>query len=57
MSRHHIYLPDDLWDRVQRAALEEAVRRGKQVSASEWIRETIQQRLGDDVAGEEEDEG
>jgi hypothetical protein len=47
MKRRNLFLADELWEKVQRAALEEAVKKGEPapVSASEWIREAVRQRL------------
>jgi len=41
MTRRNIYLPDDLWAAIQRAAADEGARKGHTVSASEWIRKAL----------------
>jgi len=43
--RRNIYLPDELWRRVVEAAARLSLATGEQVSASEWIRDAIEQRL------------
>ena len=47
MNRRYIFLPDDLWKRIQQAAANEGAKRGKPVSASEWIREACEERMGE----------
>ena len=44
-SRRNIWMEDDLWERVVKAALGEGVARGQPVSASEWVREAIEEKL------------
>lgn len=50
MSRHNIWIPADLWAAVQKLALRDGVREGRPISVSEWIRESIRQRLEQDAA-------
>ena len=38
MGRHNIYIPPDLWARMQKAAAEAGARMGRTVSVSEWLR-------------------
>ena len=45
LGGRNLYLPDDLWERAQQAARQESVRRERDVSVSEWVREAMEQRL------------
>lgn len=38
MSRHNVWIPDDLWDRAQDAARLQSVEEDEDVSVSELIR-------------------
>ena len=42
MTRRNIYLPDDLWEAIQKKAAEEGFKRGTPMHASEWIRDVLQ---------------
>jgi len=53
MTRRNIFVPDELWEAAQLAALEESVRVGRHVSVAEWVREAMQRRL-DAAKGEAE---
>ena len=46
MTRHNISMSDELWGKVQRAALDAGVKRGRAMSASEFLRELIHKELG-----------
>ena len=50
MTRHNLSISDALWARVQQAAIREAVKQGRPISISEWIRESIRQRLEQEAA-------
>lgn len=43
--RRTLYIPPDLWDRIQQAARKESVRRNETVSASQYIREAVEARM------------
>lgn len=49
----YLRLPPDLRERVDRAAAEEAARRGRPLTVQQWIRELLQRELqnggGDDA--------
>jgi hypothetical protein len=45
MTRRGIWIPDDLWQRIQRAAAESGAREGRPVSAAEWIRAAGREKL------------
>ena len=48
MSRNegiYLRLPPDLRERVDRAAAEEAARRGRPLTVQQWIRELLQREL------------
>lgn len=47
MSRHNVWIPDDLWERAQEAARLQSVREGEQVSVSELIRRSLQAKLSE----------
>jgi len=51
MTRRNLYIPDALWERIQRAAMEEGLRRGSPLSASEWVREACEKRLSGITCG------
>lgn len=38
MSRHNVWIPDQLWDRAQAAARRQSVAEGENISVSELIR-------------------
>ena len=38
-------MPDDLWGRAVRAALEASVEAGRHISLSEWIRDAMERKL------------
>ena len=44
-ARRNITVPPSLWAAVVKAAARETIRTGEQVSASEWIRRAIRERL------------
>jgi len=44
-TRRNIWIPDDLWRQIVRAAAAEQQEKGEPVSAAEWIRTAIEQRL------------
>ncbi len=46
MTRHNISVPDELWTRIQQAAAEAGVERGKPMSVSEWLRSVVLEKLG-----------
>ena len=52
MTRHNLSISDELWAKVQLAAIQEAVKRGRPISVSEWIRDAIHRRLGDKTTGD-----
>jgi Arc/MetJ-type ribon-helix-helix transcriptional regulator len=43
--RRNVWLPDSEWERIQLAALQQSVELGQRVTASEWIRCAIRERL------------
>ncbi len=43
--RRTIWIGDNLWTLVVKAAAQETVDTGKQVSASEWIRRAAEERI------------
>lgn len=43
-----IQMLDSLWNRVKRAAKRATKERGKSVSASQYVREAVEQKLEDD---------
>jgi Arc/MetJ-type ribon-helix-helix transcriptional regulator len=43
--RRNIWLPDDLWAAVIEAAARETIATGRQVSAAEYIRRAVDERL------------
>jgi Arc/MetJ-type ribon-helix-helix transcriptional regulator len=45
MTRRNIFLPDDLWNRLQAYAIEQTVKAGKPVSVSEAMRRIIERAL------------
>lgn len=45
MSARNLYIPADLWRRMQQAAADESAREGRTVSVSEWLREAARRRL------------
>ena len=45
MTRHNLSISDELWARVQQAAIDEATKTRKPMSISQWIRNAIQQHL------------
>ena len=45
MSRHNISIPDELWAKAQIAAIKAGLERGKSMSASEWLRGLILEKL------------
>lgn len=45
MTRRTMWIPDDLWERINHAALAQGMERGEQMSASEWVRQTCERRL------------
>jgi len=45
MARRNLYIPDDLYERIQRAAAEEGARRGQPMSVSEWLREAAEEKI------------
>lgn len=47
MTRHNLSISDELWAKVQQAAIDEAARERKPVSVSEWIRGAILKRLAE----------
>ena len=47
MTRHNISISAELWAKVQQAALEAGHKRGKAMSASEWLRGLIVKELGE----------
>ena len=51
MTRRNIHFPDDLWGRIQRAALDAGVERGEAVPISEWIRQACRERLAMEARG------
>lgn len=44
-TRRNLWIPDELWRRAQQAALKEALRIGRPVSVSEWVRRAMKKRL------------
>ena len=40
-----IRIDDELWERVERAARQQAVREDRRVTVSDWIREALEERL------------
>ena len=44
-TRRNIYMEDDLREAVMKAAARETLRTGQRITASEWIREAVRQRL------------
>lgn len=44
-ERRSIWIPSPLWERVQRAAREESVRRGKRYTAADFVREALEALL------------
>ena len=47
MTRRNMMLPDELWAKIQQAAADLGAELGKPVSASEWIRRTLEAALRD----------
>ena len=45
MARRNLYIPDDLYERIRRAAAEEGARRGQPMSVSEWLREAAEEKI------------
>ena len=45
MTRHNISISDELWAKVQMAAMKAGLERGKPMSASEWLRGLIVNKL------------
>lgn len=45
MKRRSIFMRDELWSKVQKAAAAEGMKRGEPMHASEWIRKTLATRL------------
>jgi len=45
MSRRNIWIPDELWARVQEAAAQAWVDEGKPVSVAEWVRRALTKAL------------
>lgn len=45
MDRRNLMIPQEMWEAVQRAALEEGLQKGQPVSASAWVRNAISQKL------------
>ena len=50
MSARNLYIPDDLWRRLQQAAADESARQGRTVSVSEWLREAARRRIAEQQA-------
>jgi len=41
MSRRNIWIPDELWARIQLAAVQAGVAEGKPVPVAEWVRRAL----------------
>lgn len=41
----NVYMPDELWERIQKVAIRQSAKRGRVVSPSEYIREAVERRL------------
>ena len=41
MTRRNIFLPDDLWAKMQKKAADEGSKRGQPMHVSEWIRDAL----------------
>ena len=41
MTRRNIFLPDELWAKIQQKAADEGSKRGTPMHASEWIRDAL----------------
>ena len=51
-TRRNIYFPDDLWQRITKAAGKEQARTGEAVTVSEWVRQACEDRLTRNTKGE-----
>lgn len=43
--RHNLVIPDELWRRIVRAAAKETARTGERVTASEYVRRAVSEKL------------
>jgi hypothetical protein len=44
-TRRNIYFPDDLWQRITRAAGRKQAEKGESYSLSDWIRDACEKEL------------
>lgn len=56
MTRRNLFVPDPLWSAVNSEAKRDAERLGREVSAAEWVRVAIEERLAR-VRGSTTEEG
>ena len=45
MSRRHLWIPPELWTRIQKAAALASYNADKPVSTAEWIREALEKAV------------
>lgn len=45
MTRRNMMLPDSLWSKVLKAAADEGAKRGKPMSAAEWVRGVLRKAV------------
>lgn len=44
-KRRCLWIPDELWERIQKAAAQQGAKEGKPVAVAEWIRQAIEKAL------------
>lgn len=49
MSRHNIWIPDELWARVQIAAAKAGVAERRPIPVAEWVRRALEAALVTDT--------
>ena len=45
VGRHNLYIPNDLWEKMRKAAADAGARVGRTVSVSEWLRRAAERAL------------